>query len=123
MTKADTILITGAYGFLGQSLIKQLEPLTTLYTLGRKTSSHKNYIQADITKTGHWQRMIADLKPTSVIHLAGISSGRNEILYPNQQNINGTNNVLQAVKDSCKWFFFAGSSAVYGNQKSKLLIL
>jgi nucleoside-diphosphate-sugar epimerase len=124
MTKPG-LIITGATGFLGSRLIKELHPHYEIYALGRRTPQEAGALQGpDI----HWfcvdigyfeplreafyqirQMGGADL----LLHLAGYYDFTGE-QHPEylRTNVNGTRNVLElAVPLNLKRFFFTSSIA------------
>jgi nucleoside-diphosphate-sugar epimerase len=98
------VLVTGATGFIGQRLCRQLVELgATVYGLSRSASpatvpTGVIHIAADVTQ---WAEIVAALeraRPTQVLHLA--AAGVTEPFLPLEQavevNVAGTRNVLEA---------------------------
>jgi UDP-glucose 4-epimerase len=124
------VLITGALGYLGQTVLKRLhkdlqegriESLVAMdvkearphqYLLGVK------YIQADIRDEALWKHLERE-KITSVIHLAAIldsqSSSRD---FQYEVDVLGTQNILNAcLKVGAKRIVISSSGAAYGYYK------
>ncbi len=131
------ILITGCAGFIGSHLcefllnntnysIHGLDNLDPYYSVGKKKnnlkilekySNFKFYLE-DIKTT----KLITNLKPDLVIHLASLAGVRNSIEEPKRYadiNIIGLINLLEQFRGLSnlenRKFIFASSSSVYGN--------
>ena len=134
------ILISGAAGFIGYHLAKQLcqnrkfnvlgiDSINGYYSkkLKKKRISllkkNKNFFfkNINLTKTKSSELIISKFKPDIIYHLAGqpgvLYSLKNpESYYKN--NILATKNLVQIAKKlNIKKFVFASSSSVYGDQK------
>jgi GDPmannose 4,6-dehydratase len=89
-------LIFGGSGqdgyYLGQKCQKKgIEPVF----LSRKTKE----IQADVSSYDQVQKLIRELQPAYIFHLAANSTTKHEVLFENHQTIStGTLNILEAVK-------------------------
>ncbi|HUC83668.1 MAG TPA: NAD-dependent epimerase/dehydratase family protein, partial [Candidatus Acidoferrales bacterium] len=68
MNAATKILVTGATGFLGSNLVQFMRERG----LAPLTPGRKDY---DLLEQAQVRRMLADLKPELVIHLAGLVGG------------------------------------------------
>lgn len=66
------ILITGSTGFIGKNLIKNIPRLHKLYCISRKKIINKNinYIQANLFNKKRIGKILKELKPDYLIHLA-----------------------------------------------------
>ena len=65
------VLVTGATGFIGQYLIKNLESTGIDYmTLGRSALSSEKHIQSDLLSDENLKDCIKRIKPTHLIHMA-----------------------------------------------------
>ena len=107
------ILITGAQGFLGQSLVYLAGSRgLDVWRLGRSCKGHKD-IQCDIRVPGSWQSAVASECFDAVFHLAGATRvGQGDDPYG--VNVNGTKNLISAICRQPTWLLVASSSGVYG---------
>lgn len=123
----DTILVTGAAGFVGRSLLPALchaFPDARIIGLCRKSShlisnEQVNYQSCDITDPQAVQQIIRDLKPSFVINLAAISHIPTSFKNPAktwQVNLTGTLNLLDALvaENQACTFLQIGSGDCYG---------
>jgi UDP-glucose 4-epimerase len=102
--RSETLLITGATGFIGRQICRQLIKLEVpVYGLGRSAASETveagvKSVAADVTVQTAVQAAFAEIRPTCVLHLA--AAGVNHPFLPEaeaaQVNVNGTRHVLQA---------------------------
>lgn len=108
------ILITGASGFLGKSIIRELENNYKLFTLSRTYGSYKISLEREIPKF--------DQSFDIVIHAAGkahsvpkTESERKEFY---NVNVIGTKNLLKGLENNGvpKQFVFISSVSVYGKE-------
>lgn len=136
------ILVTGCAGFIGSHVCERLlmdknntvigiDNINDYYDKNQKLfnlkllhqtslNNHKNFtfIKEDIVET----KLIEELKPDKICHLAAMAGVRYSIENPTiytKVNIEGFVNLLnQAVKVGVKNFVYASSSSVYGlNEK------
>lgn len=100
------VLITGAEGFVGGHLIKELLKRghtiggTYLYTPG--VSRNVTWFSCDLTKQEDIRKIVATYTPDAVIHLAAIShvpDARSEYERAFQTNVTGLVHLLSAVTD------------------------
>lgn len=147
MNHINSILITGAAGFIGSSIavrliqnapamrIIGLDNMNRYYDVGLKryrlerieqtAQEHPeaawSFIEGDISDRSTVEQVFAEYKPTIVIHLAAQAGVRYSIENPDtyiQSNIIGFYNVLEACRHSMvQHFVYASSSSVYGNNK------
>jgi nucleoside-diphosphate-sugar epimerase len=109
------ILVTGANGFLGRSIVGEVSQSNSVITLGTSTT---NDIICDLANNIPQFSFNIDL----VIHVAGkahsvpISQGEKDSFF--KINVNGTSNLLKALSNSFlpKQFVFISSVSVYGLQ-------
>lgn len=114
------ILLTGANGFLGSIIKKNLQNLYSLITLGRKDCD----LNCDLTSVESIQTIeYFDL----IIHCAGLAhrSGKNslnELLFFHV-NVNGTLNLLNSISkyNLPKYFVYISSVSVYGLNNGNLI--
>lgn len=140
----QTILITGAAGFIGSHVAQRL--LKMGYSVAiidnfnnyydpklkwnnikevRKTAEQTNgevaLLEGDIRDTDFVMDSFEKVRPAAVIHLAACAGVRPSIEDPMlyvTTNLVGTTNILEAMaKLNAKRLCFASSSSVYGNNK------
>ena len=135
MQRKQTVLITGAAGFIGSHSAEAL--LAQDYKVVGVDNFHRYYDRSwkeqnlkcvgpdlaveelDVCDEGAINRLIGQVRPTVILHLAAMAGVRPSIddpaLYA-RVNVSGTTNLLQAaVQHGVKKFVFASSSSVYGN--------
>jgi GDP-4-dehydro-6-deoxy-D-mannose reductase len=127
------LLITGANGFVGRHLIRQLlisqpqseiaavvrpEELDAAAAWAAGKSSRVQCVAADIVCRESIADAIAGFRPEAVVHLAARSSGadadRDAVMAA---NVDGSRHVLQACKQqgSCKRVIMVSTGYVYGS--------
>ena len=108
------ILVTGANGFLGKSIVEELSKGNTLFSLSRSSGDYKVSLDHEIP--------VFNQKFDLVIHAAGkahtIPNGRAEIKQFFDVNVFGTRNLLQGLEKSGlpEQFVFISSVSVYGQE-------
>jgi UDP-glucuronate 4-epimerase len=133
-------LVTGAAGFIGfhlaknlckdkKSLILGIDSFHNYYSLKLKKirtkilKNNSNFLfsKIDLTNKKKLEKTISEFKPEVIYHLAGqpgvIYSFKNPKSYITN-NILATKNIISCIKKiNFKKFIFASSSSVYGDQK------
>ncbi len=126
----DTIIVTGASGFIGSHLVDQLlmKGHKVIGIDNMRTGRKENLSEA--MQNNRFRLLIADIRDTelrsiieddidTIFHLAAISSVKESVENPilvNDVNVNGTVNVLEmARKRNAKRIVFSSSAAVYGD--------
>jgi len=112
------VLITGASGFLGQSLLSYLLDNTKheIFTLSRSEFDYWNHYTVDLLDLASLRDSISKIQPDMVIHAAGNASNKPDAENPSgvlQSNIIGTNNLLSCFKNN-PIFINISSVVVYG---------
>ncbi len=119
-------MVVGASGFVGGYLLPVLRkawPDARVVGTGLEVSSLSNgtsWQRLDVTDRGAVESLIADLKPTIVIHLAALATYRSSVLDPDlawKVNLFGTRYVAEAclrIVPDCR-FLHVGSGEVYGH--------
>ena len=108
------ILVTGANGFLGKSIVKELSKDNTLCSLSRSSGDYKISLDNEIP--------VFNQKFDLVIHAAGkahaIPNGRAENKQFFDVNVSGTRNLLQGLENTGlpEQFIFISSVSVYGQE-------
>ena len=106
------VLVTGASGFLGKYIIQELSDLEyDIDTIGR---SDKNTITTDISKAIEKHSMAYDL----VVHVAGkahlVPKTEAEKKEFYEVNYKGTNNLINSLEITPKYFVLISTVSVYG---------
>lgn len=119
------VLITGSNGFTGAYMRQELE-CCGFQVFGIDTAvSHPDEVKCDLLDLPELTRIITDIKPNYVIHLAGIA----DVQFHDQVeiyriNIFATLNLLQAICDAeinPKKILIASSANVYGNRVNSII--
>jgi len=117
-------LITGAGGFVGPYLARHLADLgATVWGGGLSGDAAEDYraVTLDVTDAAQAARVLDEVRPTEVYHLAGITrpaSGDTAAFYA--VNLHGTLNVLEAAQGVGAAVLVVGSAYVYGAQAGAL---
>lgn len=127
------VLVTGGSGFIGSHLIpKLLEKGYDVYSLERYVTGRyvlgahghlTKTVFGDLRDTSAIRKLIREIQPDAVIHLAAISAVAYSYEHPNEvleTNFLGTVNLAEACLREVphfKHFLFAGTSEEYGNQE------
>ncbi len=119
----ERILITGIKGFVGPYLKRELEAHDfEVFGLGREEGSGNKYYQADILDAERIAKIVAEVCPTHIAHLAGFSSPAEAEKQPQlvyNVNFRGTENVFIAaagMKERPR-ILVVSSAHVYGQPK------
>ena len=142
--KSESILVTGAAGFIGAALVKALlnldfkvvgiDNLNDYYSTSLKRSRLTEIDEVSM-KNGEWffyefpiedNRLLLDLinryNPTIIVHLAAQAGVRYSISNPSayiQSNLVGFANVLEGCRQNkISHLIYASSSSVYGGNKN-----
>jgi len=122
----NRVLITGINGFTGIHLEHYLNKKGfDVYGTVIDTPLQEKHQQCDITKMDQIDRVIAEVRPEYLVHIAAISFPGEEnasLIY--DVNVIGTENILKALtkhKIEPRKIILASSATVYGNQGKKVL--
>lgn len=113
------VLVTGAAGFVGSRLLRRLES-SSAAVMGLVTPGvSDNPASVDLADGSALARVIADFRPTTVVHLAAMSSVGDRSMTPDrvwEVNFNGTRALAKALLDlpDPARLIFASSAEVYG---------
>lgn len=139
---SNKILVTGAAGFIGSTLVRKLieeneyeilgidnfndyydsqlkrDRVSMLRDHSSKSNVSFNLVELDLRNSSNLEKLILDERPKIVCHLAAQAGVRYSIEYPHtyvENNITATINLLEAcVKADINEFVFASTSSVYG---------
>tara|TARA_Y100000768_G_scaffold64881_1_gene44919 strand:+ start:507 stop:953 length:447 start_codon:yes stop_codon:yes gene_type:complete len=119
------ILITGSSGFIGNCLKNFLKKKYKLYLIDKKRLKiyEKNFILLNLTNKKKILKVMSNIKPDIVIHLAAQSNleGIKEESKYIQNNVIATNNLLQAMKlCNINKIIFSSSANIYSDTKKKI---
>ena len=108
-----SVLLTGGIGFVGRAIVdaaqeKHPEWVLTVLDLEKPSQPKPSirYVAADITVAAEMNQIVDELKPTVIIHTAGIVPGLADRYTRRQRqlvwkvNVDGTQNVLDAARRS-----------------------
>ena len=120
----QTILVTGASGYLGRHLLEHLRRQAgTLHGTYRTTHPEEaiHWHALDLRDTKATTVLLQQLQPSQIYHLAGnIRAGRTQVdtLAPWQDNLHGTLHLYEACLSLKQMprIAFVSSGAVYGQQ-------
>jgi UDP-glucuronate 4-epimerase len=140
MMSEQTILVTGAAGFIGFHVARQLlaegrhvvglDSLNNYYDPALKqarldmlrTDSRFDFVQADLADRPSIARLFATYRFAAVVHLAAQAGVRHSINHPHayvDANLEGFVNVLEGCRhNECRHLVYASSSSVYGANQS-----
>jgi nucleoside-diphosphate-sugar epimerase len=123
------ILITGVTGFIGSHLVKELskDKIGEIYGVvrfGNRYTKHEGYepIYADITDYHYLAKIISEIKPEIVIHLAALSSVSQSFERPQEYFLVNTIGTINLAEINLKFnpylkkFIWAGTPEEYGIQ-------
>lgn len=118
---ARRVLITGARGFTGAYVRDELQRAgyEVVGAVGHDHAASENERALDITSLEACRRVMGEVQPTDIVHLAAISYvAHDNALDMYRVNVLGTLNLLQACVDTGlppKKILIASSANVYGN--------
>lgn len=119
----ERILVTGASGFIGQSLCEALPNLNTIF-IGTDLYPHSSSVLKIDIRDSNSLKIIGDFKPDVIVHLAAqvdvAESFRNPVVDL-ESNILGTVNLLQAavVSGVQNFIYVASGGAIYDENKTR----
>ena len=135
-----TVVVTGGLGFIGAHVASALadsgeeviiiDSLTDYYSVDLKLKrknhllgkvSSKNFVNFDLVDRLSLSKLLEEVKPRTLIHLAAQAGVRLPIASTHRyvdSNLTGFSNVLQCVvEQGVPNFLYASSSSVYGDSK------
>lgn len=121
MTKA---LVTGASGFVGHHLIRELEnhdTELTCVTTSKWDGAGSKWVESDLRDVDSITSLINDVKPDEIYHLAALSRPTgNDYREYFDVNLYGTLNVLNAARNCESSVLVVGSAYAYGKQSGPI---
>jgi nucleoside-diphosphate-sugar epimerase len=121
----EKLLITGASGFIGQALIRELKS-TRRFEIYAMTSGRRNVsfplcvkqINLDMTDSSLLDRCISEIQPSVLIHLAWQMQAKDYLNSSvNADWLSVSLNLMKAfAENKGRRFVFAGSSSEYGSE-------
>ncbi len=140
MSRSETVLVTGAAGFIGSTLVDQLleegreviglDSFDPFYPEEQKRenlaaamrSSGFRLVEGDIRDAALVDSLMGETGVGCIVHLAALAGVRPSLERPAAYadvNVNGTAVLLEAaVRHDCPRMVFASSSSVYGERTS-----
>ena len=140
MSRAETVLVTGAAGFIGSTLVDALvaegrevvglDSFDAFYAESEKLrnleeaskSSHFRLVRGDIRDADLVRDLLTETRFDCIVHLAALAGVRPSLKRPSvyaDVNVKGTSTLLEtAVRSGGPRFVFASSSSVYGERQS-----
>ena len=117
------VLVTGASGFTGKYVVRELKAAGYLVVeLGSQSSDRENYFQIDLLDYTQLHQVINEIKPDHVIHLAAVAFvGHGDARAFYDVNLVGTRYLLQALstlEHAVTSVLLASSANIYGNSSS-----
>lgn len=119
-------LITGIQGFTGRFMAAELAAQgCEIVGMGSRPSDEADYHQIDLSDETGLRKLLADIQPDIVVHLAALAfvgHGAANAFY--QVNLIGTRNLLEAIAACGKTpecVLLASSANIYGNASSEML--
>lgn len=125
-TKAKRVLITGSRGFTGSYMAEEMKAAGyQVLGLGSQPSSEPGYAQVDLLDSAALRRILMDIQPEIVIHLAALAFvGHGDANAFYQVNLLGTRNLLEGLANCGKKpeaVLLASSANIYGNASAGVL--
>jgi nucleoside-diphosphate-sugar epimerase len=112
----DTVLVTGATGYVGQEIVRQLRDLGKQVTALGRTSPNGDipFIQADITDATQLERALDGKSFDAIIHTASLPGDTGDPQQMIRVNVNGLLNLLEyARKSQTRRFVLSSSISAY----------
>ncbi|MCX9158363.1 GDP-mannose 4,6-dehydratase [Niveibacterium sp. 24ML] len=126
MTENRRVLITGLSGFTGRYLANELAGAGfDVYGVGSHPDTFQNYSQVGLDDKTGLRRVLAEVRPAYIVHLAAIAFvGHGDANAFYQVNLIGSRNLLEALAESglpLRSVLLASSANIYGNAAGGVL--
>jgi dTDP-4-dehydrorhamnose reductase len=113
---AEKILITGASGFIGGKLLKSFNGSDVVGTILNSTIEGDNLVRIDLSDRLASKKMLEELKPTVIYHLAGMTSPKKnsdnpEVAY--RSHITAVENILNNIDPETCHLIFLSTDKVF----------
>lgn len=121
---SSKVFITGADGFTGFYLSRNLEKLGYEVVKASIKKQKKGFVYCDICDKESIKKALDDINPEFVIHLAAISFAPSDPDIIDKVNVGGSENLLECLeglKKRPQRVILASSASVYGAQNSEIL--
>ncbi len=116
------ILITGAAGFLGQLSIDYFKKKYDLILVDKRKLNYKNFYNIDITDYEKIDKLIKLKKPNIILHYASEIFDTYDPEKINENNINGTFNLVKSAShNKIKNFIFTSTFSIFEKNYSELI--
>ena len=126
--KGKKVIVTGYSGYVGKYLVEELiKHEAIVFGIGRRILGLNKNIEAyscDITDAKEVLKVINKIQPHAIFHAAayGLSQAQTDIYKAVDININGTINLIEAVRnvENFEVFINTGSGVEYGDREITL---
>ena len=111
------VLLTGANGFLGKAIVKELEKDNNLFSLSRTSGNYKIFLEREVP--GFKQSFDLVIHAAGKAHSVPKTESERKLFY--DVNVTGTENLLKGLENARipKQFVFISSVSVYGQEFGK----
>ena len=106
-----SVLVTGSTGFIGSSLVRELEQDNEVYGLSRRPDSNPANILGDIQDAS---LSVGDKEFDCIFHLASLTPLEKNSTKLRQTNKDGVRNLMSAIRDRTKSLVYVSGLGVFG---------
>ena len=122
----NKVVLTGIGGFTGKYLSEYLtQKGYDVFGISNIEDKNNKTYKCDITNKFEVEKVLKEIKPNFIVHLAAISFVQHEDIQEIYRvNVIGTQNILDAsltIKENLKKIILASSATVYGNNSNEIL--